>query len=277
MSVGVLAASVLLMISVFMADAAAGIFFLYFISGIFGASLFRHLKNGFTIGVPWFLSMLCLLVCETANIVLTINEQLSFEQFLVPGANLVVSSVLLLGILKWFSGKVVYQYREFYLEWNDTENPVLTEYKKTDREAYFVCVHTAYFCERIARKLSLDADAIKCAGYYHKMEKEYEVLLEEHHFPPMAKLILQEYHTRKNAVIHKETAVLLCSNSIVNSMMYVFSKNKDKQPDYDQVIDTVLKKFHEAGTFRNCNISMQELNTMQKIFKEEKLYYDFLR
>lgn len=277
MSAGVLAASVLLMISVFMADAAAGIFFLYFISGIFGASLFRHLKNGFTIGVPWFLSMLCLLVCETANIVLTINEQLSFEQFLVPGANLVVSSVLLLGILKWFSGKVVYQYREFYLEWNDTENPVLAEYKKTDREAYFVCVHTAYFCERIARKLSLDADAIKCAGYYHKMEKEYEVLLEEHHFPPMAKLILQEYHTRKNAVIHKETAVLLCSNSIVNSMMYVFSKNKDKQPDYDQVIDTVFKKFHEAGTFRNCNISMQELNTMQKIFKEEKLYYDFLR
>lgn len=48
-------------------------------------------------------------LCETANVVLLTNEHLSLEQFLVPAANLVVSGILLLGILKffpeqWYSG-----------------------------------------------------------------------------------------------------------------------------------------------------------------------------
>lgn len=277
MNIGVLMASVLLMISVLLTEAAAGIFFLYFVSGVFAASLFKNLKSEFTIGIPWFLSMLCLLVCETANIVLTANETLSFEQFLVPIANLIVSSVLLVGILKLFSEKVIYQYRVSYLEWNDTENPLLAEYKQTDKEAYLICVHTAYFCERIAKKLSLDSEALKCAGYYHKMEKKLETLIEEHTFPPAAEAILDEYVNYKGRVNHKETAVLLCADTIVSSIMYLFSQNKDKQVDYEQVIDTVFMKFSDKGTFRDCNITMRELHTMQRIFKEEKLYYDFLR
>lgn len=276
-SVGVLASSSLLMISVLLTDASAGVFFLYFISGIFAASLFNHLKNEFTIGIPWFLSMLCLLVCETANIVLTANEQLNYEQFLVPVANLMVCSMLLLGILKVFSDKVVYQYRDFYLEWNDTENPVLTEYKESDRNLYFGCMHTAFFCERIAMKLSLDSDALKCAGYYHKMKNQFEEFVKVHKFPPAVVTILREYHASPTCILHKETAVLICADTIINSIQYLLNKNNDRKIDYEQVIDAVFKKFHDAGTFKKCNITMQELNTMQKIFKEEKLYYDFLR
>ena len=75
---------------------SAGIFFLYFISGIFAACLFQHLEEEFSIAVPLFLSLLCLLLCETANIVLLTNEHLTLEQFLVPAANLIISGILLL-------------------------------------------------------------------------------------------------------------------------------------------------------------------------------------
>lgn len=88
-----------------------GHFFLYFISGVFAACLFQHLEQEFAIGIPLFLSLFCLLLCETANVVLLANEHLSLEQFLVPAANLIVSGILLLGILKifrvqWCSGIV---------------------------------------------------------------------------------------------------------------------------------------------------------------------------
>ena len=90
--------------------------------------------------------------------VLLANEHLSLEQFLVPAANLIVSGILLLGILKIFSGTVVFRDRVKYLELNDTENQVLVKYREEDRSEYFLCVHTAYFCERIANKLELDRE-----------------------------------------------------------------------------------------------------------------------
>lgn len=277
LSVGVLSASVLLMIPTLLTKADVGVFFLYFVSGIFAAYLFRKLENEFTIGLPWFLSMLCLFVCETANIVLMANEHLSFELFVIPIINIIISSILLIGFLNIFSRTVVYQYRECYLEINDTEYPVLVEYKQSDREEYFLCVHTAYFCERIAGKLSLDVDALKCAGYYHKLYGKLKDRESAPAFPPGAVRILREYQEKKAAVTHKETAVLLCSNAIVSAMIYMFSRNKEKALDYDPVIDAVFNRFLEAGTFNHCDVTMAELKTMQKIFKEEKLYYDFLR
>lgn len=273
--VGVLAASLLLMVSTLLSGVSMEVFSLYFVSGIFGAALFGNLKKGFSVGIPVFLSMLCLLVCETAGTVLVSNEHLSAEAFLLPGANIVVSSVLLLVILKLFSSRVVYKYRERYLELNDPENAILAEYKEQDRSAYFECVHTAYFCERIADRLKMDADALKCAGYYHKMA-DFQEFTEKYDFPPKVREILREYHTGRRLVTRRETAVLLCANTVVNSILFVRSRGEERKVDYGQVIDTVFKKFQKAGTFQECDITMRELMTIEKIFKEEKLYYDFL-
>ena len=128
--VGILFSSVFLMIASFEGQ-TQGIFFLYFISGIFAACLFQHLEQEFAIGIPLFLSLFCLFLCETANVVLLTNEHLSLEQFLVPAANLVVSGILLLGILKFFSGAVVFRDRVRYLDLNDTENQILAKYRQT--------------------------------------------------------------------------------------------------------------------------------------------------
>jgi hypothetical protein len=106
LSVGIVFSGVFLMIATLWGQ-SVGIFFLYFISGVFAACLFQHLEQEFAIGIPLFLSLFCLLLCETANVVLLANEHLSLEQFLVPAANLIVSGILLLGILKIFSGTVV--------------------------------------------------------------------------------------------------------------------------------------------------------------------------
>lgn len=310
---GILASAILLMTAVFLSGASTSVFFLYLLSGVFAVSLFRPMKNEVKIGIPLFLSLLCLLVCQTANLILTANARPSVEMFVVPVANIIISGILILGIVKLFSNQVIYRYRIKYLELNDTGNPVLTEYRQSCREDYFQCVHTAYFCERIAGKLSLDADALKCAGYYHKKGEEIFSLVTEKQFPPDARCILEEYLShmgivpdggadsekngagikadgaqnnafsdskssrKRTQVRHKETAVLLCADTVVNTMIRLLAKNKDGQLDYDRIIDAVFKRFMDAGTFDYCDISLRELRTMQKIFKEEKLYYDFLR
>ena len=63
LSVGIVFSGVFLMIATLWGQ-SVGIFFLYFISGVFAACLFQHLEQEFAIGIPLFLS--CLLYTSDA-------------------------------------------------------------------------------------------------------------------------------------------------------------------------------------------------------------------
>lgn len=277
LNLGVLGATVLLAIPVCLTGAGMEVFFMYFISGLFGAALFQHLKNGFRAGIPFLLSLGSLLVCETAGTVLVMNARPEIEFFVLPAANLVVSGVLLLGILRLFSDKVIYRYRGKYLDLNDPENEILAAVKQKDRQAYMKSVHTAYFCERIAVKLGLNSEPIKCAGYYHGMGEELPELMKAHSFPPEVVTILEEFQERKKPVQHKAAAVLLAAENVISTVLLLQEKTGEGKIDYDKAIDELFAGYRKNDTFRQCDITVKELYTMHKIFKEEKLYYDFLR
>lgn len=277
MSVGILSATSLLLISVLLSNSDTGGFALYFISGVFAVTLFRHLGDDFKIGIPVFLSILCLLVCETANVVLVANARPDFEIFVIPVANMIISSILLLGCLKVFSSIVVFRHREKYLDIIDSENPVIARMRERDRNEYMHCVHTTYFCERIGKRLGLDVEALKSVGYYYRLGGELTQMLEDEQFPPNAREILLDYRNRKAGMKKKETAVLYCSDMVVSFVKKAIESVKPGQVDFDKLIDDIFGKLFRDKIFDKCDISVGELRTMQQIFKEEKLYYDFLR
>ncbi len=276
MSTGILAAASLLLIAVMLSGGDMGGFVLYFVSGVFAVTFFRHLSSNFRIGIPLFLSILCLLVCETANVVLVADSRPDFELFVIPVSNMIISFLLLLGCLKLFYSMVIYPHREKYLDLNDTGNQALTGLKERDRKEYMQSIHTAYFCERIGIRLGLNADALKCAAYYYRLGDEKSRLLEHKRFPPVVSQILSDYEGHKQGISKKETAVLLCSDTVVGTVSALL-KAGEKQIDYDKVIDGIFRKMLDDGTLEQCEISLRELRAMQKLFKEEKLYYEFLR
>ena len=274
---GVLGATVLLGITASQTGAGTAVFLMYLISGTFGIALFSRLKNGFKAGIPFALSMAGLLVCETAGTVAVANARPGWESFVLPVANLLVSGTMLLGVLKLFSERVLYKYRENYLDLNDPENEIMAALKQNDRGAYMKSVHTAYFCERIAMRLGMNAEALKCAAYYHGMGDKLVELMEAHYFPPQVAQILEEYQDRKHPVLHKETAVLMASENVINAILLLLEGSAGRDVDYDKVIDAIFAKYEEARTFYECNITVKEYHAIHRIFKEEKLYYDFLR
>ena len=277
MSVGILSATSLLLISVLLSGSDAGGFALYFISGVFAVTLFKRLGDDFKIGIPLFLSILCLLVCETANVVLVANARPDFEMFVIPVANMIVSSILLLGCLKVFSSTVVYRHREQYLDIIDSENPVIARMRERDRNEYMHCVHTTYFCERIGKRLGLDVEALKSVGYYYRLGGELTQMLAYKQFPPNAGEILLDYRNRQKGMKKKETAVLYCSDMVVTSVKAAIENERQGQVDFDKLIDDLFSKIFRDKIFDKCDISVGDLRLMQQIFKEEKLYYDFLR
>lgn len=275
MNLGILFGCSCLLISIMLSNSGINAFLIYFVSGVFGIALFHKINEKFRLKEAFFLAMLCLLVCETANTILIENAKPDFEFFVIPVTNIIISSILMIGLLKYFYARVIYQYRDRYLEMCDADNQILTRFKSRNRSAYMHGVHTAYFCERIGKKLGLDSYALKCASNYYKIGSALPDLMKQENFPPKVNAILNEYMNRKNGVKLKESAVLITSDLVVSVIKMVQAK-KSEEVDYDKVIDSVFKKILDEDTFCNCEITMNELEIMKNLFKEEKLYYDFL-
>lgn len=282
---GMAAGSVCLLLAVNFAGGDVSVFWLYFVSGLAGILMFSNLNDDFLVGIPVIVSLSVLILCLTANTILFSKDPLTVSQFTIPAMNLMICCILLLVILKAFSTSVIHKDREKYMEINDPECPLLVQLKDMSKEEYYHAVHTAYLGDRIARRLKLDDAAVKACGYYHRIgrlkgENTWEnvaAICDEYHFPANTKRILKEYVDGTEAVVSKETIVVLFSDCIVSSILYLFEKDPAAQLDYKQLIDTVFKKKLETDELWRNEISLAQLYEMKKIFVEEKLYYDFLR
>lgn len=287
--IGIFSYGIVVMLAVFLAEASANVFFLYFLSGAAAILLFRHLDEAYKVGIPTLISLLYLFVAETASIVLFINERLSWEMFVLPVMNLLLTGLLLVCVLKYFSYAIIHKYRNRYQEINDPEFGLMAEMKKEAREDYFLALHTAYFSERIAASIHADVALAKAGAYYHRIGKIYREkyqdeeseiaiikrICEENEFPPDIGEMLLECAERR--FVSKESTIVMFSDAVVSSVLFLFSKEPKGKPDYQQLVEVIFKKKQESGILNNSSITLQELLVMKQIFIKEKLYYDFLR
>ena len=90
--------------------------------------------------------------------------------------------------------------------------------------------------------------------------------------------LLEEYHYSKDdGVYSRNTAVLIIAETVISSVSYLFSKDKDANINYDKLIGTILDKKLESGIFSNSKLTFEDMNIIKKTLCEEKLFYDFLR
>ncbi|MCR5477136.1 MAG: hypothetical protein K6E92_05895 [Lachnospiraceae bacterium] len=283
---GLFGGTLLLMTTTLLAGGSVGIFFLYYVSGCFSVMIFLPLRKDFHIAGPMTLSLLCLLICEMSGVILTAGTRLRFEQFILPGLNMVLTAIFLFVGIRYYATRVLYPNRDLYQYLNDTEHPKLAELRRANKKEYLQSIHTGYFCERIATTLEMDAEICKCAGYYHRLcpgdREEREAFFGQMKIPEPVQEVLREYKEylarEKGAKLQRrETAVLLCAQTVITVLLAVFEKDPEAQPDVDRLVDAAFARFDNGGAFSDCDITVRDLTVMKRIFKEEKLYYDFLR
>ena len=276
----------LLFISMLLSPSSStDLFVIYFISGMAGVLLFSALDESFRVWLPLMIALMVQFIGLSLHEVLLVNEAFHPEMFLVPAVNILINLILLLILLKFFSFSIIYRTRDTYMDINDPECPLLVKLKEFSKEEYFHAIHTAYLCDRIAKKLSLDDAAAKAGGYYHKIgilkgENSFEnvkLVLEDYEIPDKVMVILEEYLNKDEDIVSKETAILLISDTIISSISYLFSKDANASLDYEKLIQAVFKKKMDSGILNHNNLSLRELEEIKKILMEEKLYYDFLR
>lgn len=261
------------------------VFVIYVLAGIVGVLLFSTLDESFRIWLPMMVSLLLQFVSLCVYTILYANESFRLSMLLIPAVNTVVSLILLLIILKFFSFSLIYKTRDVYMDINDPECPLLVELKNASREDYYHTIHTSYLCSRIALKLSMDEDVVKACGYYHRIGmlrgsnswENTEQILTENKFPERVRELLKQYLDPAERIVAKEIVVLLFADTVISSIDYLFSKDKEAQLDYHRLIQTIFKKKLESNVLEHSEISFGEIQQMKKIFVEEGLYYDFLR
>ncbi len=283
---GLCAGSTLLLLTLLLQGSnSAQIFVLYFFSGLVGIVLFSSLKDTFKVGLVLFISLMMQFLCLCIHSVLMVNETLHIGMLLIPAANILICLILLLILLRYFSVTIINKTRDLYMDINDPECPLLVRLKEHSRDEYYHAIHTAYLCDRIAKRLSLDDAVAKAGGYYHKIgilkgDNNWEnakQILEEYEYPEMVHQILKEYLDKDERLVRKEAVVLLIADTVISSISYLFSQDSKAQIDYDKLIQAVFKKKSESGLFNYSQISLGELEEMKKILSQERLYYDFLR
>lgn len=283
---GLAAGSVCLMLSVMLGNiGGCQTFLLYFFSGMIGILVFSRLNETFKVGLPIFISLICLAICLSVNIVLFEDASFSLSQYMFVAINIMMNFILLLIILKIFSNSVIHKDRDKYMDLNDPECPLLVQLKELNKDEYYRAIHTAYLGDKIAKRLGLNDVAVKACGYYHRIGvlkgentwENLESICKEYHIPPDARKILKEYVDPTQKVMSKETTVLLFTDCIVSSIIKLFAKDAKAELNYDKIIDTIFDNKLHSGELFYSDISIAQIRAMKKIFSEEKLYYDFLR
>ncbi|MBQ7067196.1 MAG: hypothetical protein IJN92_10295 [Lachnospiraceae bacterium] len=270
----------LVFMMLFFSDMSSYGFFMCIFVGLAGMALFQNIDEEYLVNGAMFASLILLFIGETAFLILFDKQKISLDAFVLPMMNVCISLVALIVFLRIYSSKIVHKYRDRYQEINDPDFILLAKLKDESPKEYYHAVHTAYFCDKIARKIGANFYLAKAGGYYHKIGKGLNKTLEiaeEYKFPPELIELLTEYGDKDKKITKKETALVLFADGVVSSITYLLEKDKKATLDYKQVVDIVFEKKLESEILNQCNITMNELTIMRNLFVEEKLYYDFLR
>lgn len=266
-------------------DASVYVFFMCVFVGVAGIALFQTLDKDYLISGPIFASLTILFVGETGFLILFENSRISLDTFVLPMLNVFVSLLILLIILRCYSKRIVHKYREQYQQINDPDFTLLNELKGKNEKEYYHAIHTAYLCDKIARKIGADYYLSRAGGYYHKIGilkgesvfKHTIEIAEKNKFPPMLLELLYECGDKYITVKKKESAIVILSDAVISSITFLLAKDNKAMIHYEQVIDIVFKQKMSGNLLAECELTLQELNEIRNLLIGEKLYYDFLR
>ncbi|WP_044912725.1 hypothetical protein [Butyrivibrio sp. WCE2006] len=285
--IGLFSGSMLVIFSVMLEkEGSYAEFFMYFLAGAVILVLLRDINETTKIGIPIFISISLQLTLIVAFDILFQNKSLSFAMLIVPIVNILINIILMFILLNMFGVYVIRKSNDRYMDINDTEYPLLVQLKETDKDAYFKAIHIAYLAERIALDLGLNARAVKTMSYYYNIgvidgSKSWEDVKHfylENNFPEEAIIYLEEYiKNDRSKQLSKEAGIIYMSETLIESILYLFEKNKDTKINYDDLIEKIFRHKLENKELYNYNISLYELERMKTLMKKEKLYYDFLR
>jgi len=261
------------------------LFLSYLIPGIIAVFLFSYIDEDFKIAYPLTISVLAQFLLLSLNEILLSNTEFSLKLFCYPVMNCIISVILILFALKFFSVKYVYGSSTRLLDVIDPEFDLIIKLKDKMSDEFNITVYTSLLCAKLASQIGVDEVLVKAYAYYCKVgllcdENSWDSvsdMLNEYNIPIEIKELVHEYYENNNQEMSRETSVLLISETVISAIRFLFKKNPDQEIDYDKLINTLIDKKIESGLFDKSLLSYEDMFVIKRFLSEEKLFYEFLR
>lgn len=261
--------SLLLVILAFFKASGNGMEWLaYFFLGLTACILFSRWKEEKNTNYSLIVFGCCFLICQCVFSVLSRGIRIDLERLIILIANLLITLILCVVILKGYLRNILERYSDAYSILNEPTNPLLEEFKELQPKEYMLRIHIAYFCERIAKQIGIAAEPIRCATLYMTMQDKAD-------FPPKVREIWEEYKGKTKDLITTETLVLMTSEKVVTALSTYIEKH-GKKDNYQAEIHAILNLIENKQLCYQSHVTYRDWQRIKKVFLEEKLYYDFL-
>lgn len=283
---GILTAGIFTTVSTMASGQSVYVFALYLSVCVVTVLIFHGIDESVKLGLPIFIDLSAIAVIEMTFLFLTCGTNFVMDYVILAIVNIVLCGLLEIIVLKVFCTTVIFRNRDRYLVINDTEFPVMKDAKEAKKDVYMHAVHTAYLSDKLAEELNINTPKIKTASFYARIgeafvenpdDAYYENLCKEKSFPKDATDLMLELRRGKKKIYSKEACVVMMADAMISSVIDLFKKDKESKPDYDSMIDRMIMQKIDDHILDECDISVKDLNMIQKTLLKETLYYDFLR
>jgi len=268
-----------------LADMPLEFFLLYLILGLVVICILRSSNKCFKIIWTVVLVFGQYIILYAVFVMLMNEKGLYMLQSVSFLGGLASNTIVLLISLLVIDKAIINKYKNKYDALCNPEHELLTKLKTVAPSEYYNAIHTAYLSDRLSKLLYGDSLLAKTGGYYHKIgllqsknhvSKSIEIG-KEHNFPPALIQLIREYTGCYESPKTLEAVIVMLSDAIVSTIMYLFEKEPDRDPDYDKIIEAVFKKKYESGILKDAGITLSVFHQMKEYYKSEVIYYEFLR
>lgn len=271
---GIVSATCLLVMTAMLRDISFTTFLVFFVSGIIGSVLISGIGKEFKIGIPVTLSLAFQLLLMFAGDVLIQNKKIGWEDAVIPVSNTILNCIVIWLFLQNYSSKVAHKEDNIYQMITDPEYDAMLLLKDKKNDLYKRSLHSAFLVERICTPLELDNRAAKCAAYYQHLDTEQ---LENYPIPVHAKELILQLKSGPRKMVEKEAIIVYICDITIKTILYITQQAKEKEVNYERVIDTLFEKQFPTLLFIHTDISFRDIQFIKQKLLEEKMYYDFLR
>lgn len=275
-----------LFISVFLTGTSYAIQGLYMLSILITILVFSKVKKIGHYYLAACISLCIHLALSFSYNILFLEGPLQTDAILYSILNFVIKLFFLLVAIRIADIFVLRKYDSIYTHINDQEYSLLKELKVKDEDTYLHAIHCAYFCDKISPKLNLNSSLVKAGTYYKnigRLEKENSLktiqeIAKENKFPkPVIALLEELYINDTSIILSKEACLIKITDEIIQMVERVLKKNSTVQLNIEELVEAIAMDLFTRKALDNSTFTFHEFEIVITFFKEEKLYYDFLR
>ncbi len=271
--------STLLMLSVSLAGAPAGVFFLYFAASLISVAVYAEAEEACSSLMPLLCRDVCFFILLFTLTLFYTTGGLNVERFIVPAAAVTADSVLML-ILIW---RVNYgrldKRRRIFSGLNDQTAPLMERLKTEAPDLYMRAIHVSHFTDVLGECLGADPYLCRGGGYYAQLplfpdapEKTAELrsfMTRERMPGDLQELILSGGRTPFPTV---ECMIVTLAGELVDDILKYKAQGEDVSKLYEELVEMRMQEIYCSDALSRLPLRFCDFAGAEKALLDEKKY-----